>query len=147
MRILIALVVAAALCTATTAVANAAPPPPAESANAEDTASPDAVVLRALQAGLAGKFEKYLEELPADRKETAEQRSQLQRYEWKRFSGQAAWYVADPQKPSFTVARRQATGDSRVKLFIKDLKNKESMPRPIELTRSAGRWWISANSL
>ncbi|MBM4343788.1 MAG: hypothetical protein FJ100_10475 [Deltaproteobacteria bacterium] len=114
---------------------------------AADTAGPEAVVLRALAAGMAGKFDAYLAELHPDRKETADQKSQLQRYEWKRFSGQAAWYVADPSKPTVQVARKQTLSPSKVKLFIKDLKNKDSMPRPIELTQKDGRWWITANSL
>lgn len=130
--------------------ANAAPPPPAAApapTAAADANAPDAVVLRALKAGIAGNFEAYLAEVLADRKDTAEQKSQLQRYEFKRFAAQAAWYVADPAKPAITVARRQASSETKVKLFVTDLKNKEAMPRPIELTKKDGRWFISANSL
>lgn len=145
--------VAVALCLTLLAVAAwAAPAPaeapkPAEAQAAADTAGPEAVVLRALAAGVAGKFDAYLAELHLDRKETADQKSQLQRYEWKRFSGQAAWYIADPAKPTIQVARKQMLAPTKIKLFIKDLKNKDSMPRPIELSQKDGRWWISANSL
>ncbi len=143
----------AALCLTLFCASAWSAPMPAEAPKAPaaepaaDTVGPEAVVLRALAAGMAGKFESYLEELHADRKETGEQKSQLQRYEWKRFSGQAAWYVADPAKPTIQVARKQTVTATKIKLFIKDLKNKDAMPRPIELTQKEGRWWISANSL
>lgn len=124
-------------------------PPAAEqpAADRPDAAQVDAVVLRVVTAGLAGDFDKYLEELLPDRRETAEQRSQLKRYEWKRFSGQATWYVADAAKPAVTITQRQPQNSKKIKLFVKDLHNKGAMPRPIELTWLAGRWWISANSL
>ena len=139
--------VAVSLLVALSAQANAAPARPPEAANAAEADAPDPTVLRALQAGLAGSFDKYLAELLPDRCETPEQKSQLQRYEWKRFSTQSAWYVADPKQPTFTVVKRQAQGEGKVKLFIKDLKNKDAMPRPIELVKKAGRWFISSNSL
>ena len=123
-----------------------APAAPAAPAKAEADA-PDAVVLRAISAGITNNFDAYLAELLPDRKDSPEQKSQLQRYEWKRFAGQAAWYVADTAKPAITIAKRQPASDTKIKLFIKDLKNKDAMPRPIELTRKDGRWYISANSL
>ena len=124
------------------------PSAPAEGKPAAgDTDALQATVIRAIVAGLAGNFDKYLVELLPARCETAEQKSQLQRYEWKRFSGQAAWYVADPSKPTVTVVRKQAISATKIKLFIKDLKNKDAMPRPIELSQKDGKWLISANSL
>ncbi len=143
----VALCLTLATATAWSAPAPAEAPKPPAAEPAADTAGPEAVVLRALAAGMAGKFDAYLAELHNDRKETAEQKSQLQRYEWKRFSGQAAWYIADPQKPTIQVARKQTLTPTKHKLFVKDLKNKDAMPRPIELTQKDGRWWISANSL
>lgn len=116
-------------------------------ASKPDLAKCDEVVIRALQAALAGDFDKYLAELPADRKETAEQKSQLQRYEWKRFSTQASWYVADPQKVAPTITQRQQPAALKAKLFLKDIRNKDAMPRPIELSWKDGRWWVTANSL
>ncbi len=107
----------------------------------------EALVLRFLQAGMAGSFEKYLAEVHPDRRSTADQKSQLMRYEWKRFAGQAAWYVPDPKNPSFTVERRQNLSETKVKLFLKDYKNTASMPRPIELSKWDGRWYVTSNSL
>lgn len=107
----------------------------------------EAVVLRLLQAGIEGSFERYLAELHPDRRSNAEQKSQLMRYEWKRFSRQAAWYLPDPKRPSFTIERRQNLSETKVKLFIKDHKNTDAMPRPIELVKWDGRWYVNANSL
>ncbi len=152
-RVLVCAVTVPLVLANAAAWANAAPPSaqdkPAsgDKAATADAAAPDAVVVRAIVAGLANQFEGYLAEVLPDLKETAEQKSQMQRYVWKRFSGQAAWYVADPAKPTMTVARRQAISETKVKLFIKDLKNKDAMPRPIELTKKDGRWFISSNSL
>lgn len=127
--------------------AHAAPAPKEDAAADAAANAPEGTVNRAIAAAIAGNFDKYLAELHPDRKETAEQRSQLQRYEWKRFTAQAAWYVADPAKPVVTVARRQEVSNGKIKLFLKDLKNKDAMPRPIELTLKDNRWLISSNSL
>jgi hypothetical protein len=107
----------------------------------------EALVLRFLQAGMDGSFERYLAEVHPDRRSTAEQKSQLMRYEWKRFSRQASWYVPDPKKPSFTVERRQNLSETKVRLYIKDYKNTDAMPRPIELVKWDGRWVVNSNSL
>lgn len=107
----------------------------------------EALVLRFLQAGMAGSFERYLAEVHPDRCSTADQKSQLMRYEWKRFARQAAWYVPDPKNPMFTVERRQNVSETKVKLFLKDHKNTTSMPRPIELSKWDGRWYVTSNSL
>lgn len=123
------------------------PDRPAPVKDRPDPAQADAVLLRALQAGLDNAFEKYVAELAPDRCETQEQRSQLQRYEFKRFAAQAAWYVADPKKPAPQISQRQTPSDKKLKLFVKDLRNKDAMPRPLELTWKDGRWWITANSL
>ncbi len=123
------------------------PDRPAPAAARPDPAQADIVLVRALQAGLDNSFDKYLAELAPDRCETPEQKSQLQRYEFKRFASQAAWYVADPKKPAPQITQRQSASDKKVKLFVKDLRNKDAMPRPLELTWKDGRWWITANSL
>lgn len=127
---------------ATAAAPPSPPPPPA--AQADET---EAVLLRVLAAALANDFDKYLADVAPDRCEQPEQKAQLQRYEFKRFSAQAGWYVADPKKPAVRIVRRDVLSESKVKLFIEDRVHKESMPRPIEFTKIADRWYVSANSL
>jgi hypothetical protein len=124
-----------------------APNPAPAKEVAPDAAGADAVVLRALQAGLDNAFDKYLAEVAPDRCESQEQRSQLQRYEFKRFAAQASWYVSDAKKPAPQITQRQPQNDKKIKLFLKDIHNKDAMPRPIELSWKDGRWWITANSL
>lgn len=108
----------------------------------------EAVLLRVMQAAVDGKVAAYLAEVHPDRRETGDQRTLLERYEWKRFKTQASWYVVPNKDPiTVDVVRRAPQGENRVKLFIKDQKNTQRMPVPIEFTRKDGRWWVTANSL
>jgi hypothetical protein len=142
-----AVVLCAQLAVTPLAVAAVAEAPRESAPPAAQADEGEAVLLRALASALANDFEGYLRDVAPERCEQAEQKAQLQRYEFKRFSAQAAWYVADPKKPAVTIVRRDRIHDAKVKLFVQDRVHKDAMPRPIELSRIGGRWYITANSL
>jgi hypothetical protein len=109
--------------------------------------SMEATVQRLLQAGVDGDFRAYLAEIHPDKKESKDQQSSLQRYEWKRFSVQASWYLLAAKPLTFQVSRRVQVTPTKHKLFLRDTVHADSMPRPVELTRHQDKWVVSSNSL
>ena len=107
----------------------------------------EGTIAAALEAGLAGDFDAYLETIHPEHKATTEQRSQRQKYEWARFEKQAAWYVVSQKPMTFVIARRQPDGDNYLKVFLKDQKNKERMPVPVQLKKDGAGWKIVTSSL
>lgn len=111
--------------------------------------TPEAVVAAALEAGLAGDFAAYLKLVHPEERATPTQRSDRERYEWKRFAKQAAWYVRQAKPMTFVVTRREVDEDGKeARLFIKDLTKKDRMPVPIRMRKDARQGWgITVSSL
>ena len=127
------------------AAAQAPPAPEGKPVSAE--VSVQATLVAAFEAALAGDLQAYLATLHPESKETEVQRKQLERFEWQRFSRQAAWYLVSKAPVSFEVVRRGDTGPNSTRVFVKDQKNKDRMPVPVRLKRHRTGWKITANSL
>lgn len=109
--------------------------------------TPEAAIGDLLRAGLKKNFADYLALLHPEERSTEEQRSQKERYEWKRFSQQAAWYAATREPLTFVIAKREPQGETKLKVFLVDQKNKNRSPVPVMLVRADGRWHVWTNSL
>ena len=109
--------------------------------------TPEATVLAALRAGLAGDFNAYLAQVHEEHKATPAQRSQRERYEWARFKRQVRWYLASESPITFVVARRQEDGANYYRIFLQDQRNPNRMPTPVKLKRDGESWKIVTNSL
>jgi hypothetical protein len=109
--------------------------------------TPEATVVAALKAALAGDFEAYLVTVHPDHKATSKQIAQRKRYEWKRFAKQAAWYPVSRTPIVIVVTRRDPQGESHYRIFVKDQTHKERMPVPVRLRKSGNAWKIVTNSL
>ena len=107
----------------------------------------EATIAAALKAGMAGDFGAYLETIHPEHKETRDQRNQREKYEWARFVKQAAWYVKAADPITFVVARRVQDGDKYLKVFVKDQKNADRMPVPVQLKKDGDGWKITTSSL
>ena len=112
---------------------------------ASDT--PEGAVAAALAAGLAGDFNAYLATVHPEHKSTKSQIKQRRKYEWSRFTKQAAWYVSKRTPLTFQVTQRRPEGKSLYRLFIKDQTHKDRMPVPVRLKKSGNAWKIVTNSL
>ena len=126
--------------------------PPATAPKRETVKEPaagtaEATIADALRAAFAGNLETYLELVHPDERTTKEQRSQRERYEWKRFSKQAAWYVVTKEPLTFVVTRRVVESETKVKIFMQDQVHADRSPTPIVLEKVGGRWHIKMNSL
>lgn len=108
--------------------------------------SPEAVVASALEAALAGDFAAYLKTVHPDERATPTQRSERERYEWKRFKNHAEWYVKTRTPLTFVLVSRDGEGDN-LRIFVRDQKNKDRMPVPVRLKRTGSGWGITTNSL
>lgn len=116
------------------------------SAPAKDSA--EAAIQAALEAALAGNFAAYLAQIVPSERDGEEQRKQKERYEWKRFKAQAAWYLTARKPVTFQIVKREMLEDAnRVKLFVKDQVHPERSPVPVQCVNEGGRWWIRTNSL
>jgi len=120
----------APLATASAAEPTAPSAAPVEAARADPA---EKVVAAAIKAALANDFKAWLETLHPSERATPDQRSQLERYTFKRVAKQAAWYVRAGDADSFEVARREDMGAGRVKLFLKDLEHPLRAPVPVAL--------------
>ena len=118
-----------------------------ETIQAPAAGTPEAAIGDLLRAGLKKSFADYLAVVHPDERSTEEQRSQKERYEWKRFSQQAAWYAATLEPLTFVIAKREPQGENKVKVFVVDQKNKGRSPVPVMLVRADGRWLVWTNSL
>jgi len=111
--------------------------------------SPAATVMAALRAGVAGNFQAYLKTVHPEHKETPRQRKERKKYEWKRFSKQASWYVVKGKVFGFQIVRRQPEGRNSIRLFIRDQRpdHASRMPVPVRLKRAGNEWKIVTSSL
>ncbi|MCC6625473.1 MAG: hypothetical protein IT385_29810 [Deltaproteobacteria bacterium] len=138
------------LALATSLPAAAAEPPAASPIEvvAARTDPAEKVVAAAIKAALANDFNAWLETLHPNERKTPEQKSQLERYTFKRVAKQARWYVRAGDPESFEIARREDMGAGRVKLFLKDLEHPNRAPVPVALeTLPGGAYAIIAISL
>ncbi len=111
--------------------------------------SPEATLMEALRAGVAGNFNAYLATIHPEHKETPRQRKERKKYEWKRFSKQASWYVLKGKTFGFHIVNRRPEGRNRIKIFIKDQRpdHADRMPVPVILKRAGAEWKIVTSSL
>ena len=125
----------------------------ASTASAQETirnpkkGTPEFAIAQALQDAISDDFEAYLRTIHPDEKSTKTKRDQRKNYEWKRFKKQAQWYLVSQKPITFLVTSRRPDGSSTIRLFIKDQKHKESMPRPVKLKKTDKEWKITTNSL
>jgi|GEM_PF-1857626 len=118
-----------------------------ETISAPAAGTPEYVVLHALKAARAARFDAYLDLLHPDVKSTPEEVEQRRRYEWSRFVKQAPWYLTSESPITFVIVRRDPQAEDSVKLFLKDQLHKDRMPTPVTLLKSGAEWKIKSNSL
>ncbi|MSP92490.1 MAG: hypothetical protein EXR79_11935 [Myxococcales bacterium] len=122
--------------------------PGSESVSAPVKDSAEAAIQAALEAALAGNFAAYLAQIVPAERDGEEQRKQKERYEWKRFKAQAAWYLTARKPVTFQVVKREMLEDAnQIKIFVKDQVHSERSPVPVQCVNEGGRWWIRTNSL
>jgi hypothetical protein len=107
----------------------------------------EAAIAAILQAGLDGNFKAYLAEILPSEREVDEQVKQIEKYQWKRFKGNAGKYVSARKPVAFQVTKREPDGDDKLKVFVKDQTQADRMPVPVQLRKQGARWWVYANSL
>ncbi len=106
--------------------------------------APEAVVQAAVQAAMRNDFQAYLALVHSQEKENARQVAGIEQFSWKRFVGQASWYLDGGG--SVQVARRAQEGQDLM-LYMQDFKNAGRMPPPMRLRPDQGGWRIVTNSL
>ena len=109
--------------------------------------SPEWVIATALKAAVAGDFNAYLTVIHPEHKSTRDQKSQRERYEWKRFKKQHRWYIVKDKPMTFVITQRREEGTNYKRIFLRDQKNKGRMPVPLRLKKSGDRWYIVTSSL
>jgi hypothetical protein len=112
-----------------------------------DVSTPEGTVAAALKAGLAGDFNAYLATVHPDFKKDRKQVEQRRRYEWKRFSKQASWYVKARTPFTIVVAKHDQESQTLYRIFIRDQTRPDRMPVPVRLKKSGTVWKIVTNSL
>ena len=111
--------------------------------------TPEAAISTAFAAALANDYSKYLGAIHPEHKQTARQKNERRKYEWKRFQKQCRWYLKSDNPITYAVVSRREEGSksSRVVLFIRDQKNTNRMPVPVRLKHHSSGWKIVVSSL
>ncbi|MFT5431992.1 MAG: hypothetical protein ACI9OJ_002690 [Myxococcota bacterium] len=124
-------------------------------ASAEDTVvvgpaaegSPEAAIIGVFEAAIAGDFEAYLAQIHVDHRQSAEQRSQREKYEWKRFRKQHEWYLKSKKPVSFVIVRNREEGNEYKRYTLRDLTHPRRMGVPIRLKKGDAGWKVTVSSL
>lgn len=120
------------------------PPGPPMGSQQAPTGAPEAVVQAAVQAALRNDFQGYLALVHSQEKSNAKQVSQIEQFSWKRFVGQARWYL-DGGGNVYIDRKNQEGAD--LMLYVRDFYNAGRMPPPVRLRPDGGQWRIVSNSL
>jgi hypothetical protein len=127
---------------------NQGPPPPrgpaGQMGQPAPAGAPEAVVHAAVQAALRNDFQGYLTLVHGQEKTNANQVAQIEQFSWKRFVGQARWYLDNGG--NVYVERRNQEGQDLM-LYMRDFHNAGRMPPPMRLRPDQGQWRIVTNSL